>query len=767
MTVVKHVQVLVNSKGTGKMASGFKGAGVAAAGATVAIGALIVAVGASVKVAADFESRMADISTLISGDSTEAINGLKEGILDMAKVIPKSPDELGAAAYDIVSAGIEGTSDQLLVLKESAKLAVAGLGDTEGAVDIMTSSINSFKLEAKDSNKIADILFKTVKFGKTTVDELSMSFGATAPTVAAAGFALEDFQAATAALTTTGMPASVAQNSLRQSVVSLTKPTKEMSELFNKMGTKGLPEMIDKGMTMGDIFQSLDKAAGGNAETLTKAFGSVEAYNAAIGVGSIVNESYTDTLKDMKSGAVAIDEAFAKQTATFNNFIQLTKNKANVILIKLGSVIIPKLLAGVDWLKKAWAAFQDIIQQNVIADFIAAISADFSVFSDSIKSMFGGMGTSIRDVENKILMFVNSPAFKNWLTIIKELLLDVQNAILTHIVPAVIRLKDKIEELVTSKEFKEIMQGLQDAFVIAKEVITTQVIPAIEELIDAIIFMLPAIIPIFKLVVFNIKLILTVLGWVIAIVRGINKAIIDFVKRLIQRFKDAWNWIKTATADAWNWIKTAISDAWEWIKTAISDAWEWLKTATTDTWEWIKTAIGDAWNGIKDTVGGAINVLINSFRKVKNKISAIWEDLWDGLTGVVSGAGSSIGGILKNVLNSLVDILNSGIRLINSALDKARGVPGLGKLITFGNIPEIPKLAEGGPLQAGQTAIVGERGPELFTPRSTGDITPNDKLGGGVTVHIGQIVTNNPREFAMQLRRALADELRQSDQGVL
>lgn len=57
----------------------------------------------------------------------------------------------------------------------------------------------------------------------------------------------------------------------------------------------------------------------------------------------------------------------------------------------------------------------------------------------------------------------------------------------------------------------------------------------------------------------------------------------------------------------------------------------------------------------------------------------------------------------------------------------------------------IPKLAgaraNGGPVAGGQTYLVGERGPELFTPNTSGAIIPNHALGGpaqggGVTVNL-------------------------------
>lgn len=44
----------------------------------------------------------------------------------------------------------------------------------------------------------------------------------------------------------------------------------------------------------------------------------------------------------------------------------------------------------------------------------------------------------------------------------------------------------------------------------------------------------------------------------------------------------------------------------------------------------------------------------------------------------------------------------------------------------------VPK-ALGGPVSAGSSYMVGERGPELFTPKHGGSIVPNNALGGGST----------------------------------
>jgi len=61
-------------------------------------------------------------------------------------------------------------------------------------------------------------------------------------------------------------------------------------------------------------------------------------------------------------------------------------------------------------------------------------------------------------------------------------------------------------------------------------------------------------------------------------------------------------------------------------------------------------------------------------------------------------------------------------------------------LLPFGGgqplLPAPDTRALGGPVKLGMPYIVGEVGPELFVPGNSGNIVPNDKLGGGDTYNI-------------------------------
>jgi hypothetical protein len=69
--------------------------------------------------------------------------------------------------------------------------------------------------------------------------------------------------------------------------------------------------------------------------------------------------------------------------------------------------------------------------------------------------------------------------------------------------------------------------------------------------------------------------------------------------------------------------------------------------------------------------------------------------------------------------------------------------------------------ALGGPMVGGQGYLVGEKGPEIFTPSTAGTMTPNDKLGGGATNVTFNIVANDTRGFDQLLmeRRPLITKI--------
>lgn len=92
--------------------------------------------------------------------------------------------------------------------------------------------------------------------------------------------------------------------------------------------------------------------------------------------------------------------------------------------------------------------------------------------------------------------------------------------------------------------------------------------------------------------------------------------------------------------------------------------------------------------------------------------------------------GKSAAEALSNMFNNLAEqlIQIAAQNLISAAFGGIFGGGGGGGFLSsiFGGA-----RASGGPVSGGKSYLVGERGPELFTPSSAGSITPNHALGGG------------------------------------
>lgn len=154
-----------------------------------------------------------------------------------------------------------------------------------------------------------------------------------------------------------------------------------------------------------------------------------------------------------------------------------------------------------------------------------------------------------------------------------------------------------------------------------------------------------------------------------------------------------------------------------------------LKQAASDVGDGIKFAF----NAVKTTLTDVFNTIMragtDAFNTVKNKLNEF------GL--FVAGVVVNIGGFFSNMWagigSGLKGALNGVIGLINGAIDKINTVTGV---VGIPSIPHIPFLAKGGTASAGRSYVVGENGPELFQPGTTGRVVSNDQAFGGAPIPV-------------------------------
>lgn len=201
--------------------------------------------GASAKMAMDFEDAMAKVNTI--ADTTEVpLSELEKAILDLSNQTGISSTEIASNVYDAISAG-QKTGDAVNFVSNSTKLARAGFADAGSALDVLTTIMNAYGLEASDVNRVSDVLIQTQNLGKTTVGELSSSMGKIIPTAKANGVALEQVAAGYALMTSNGVATAESTTYMNSMLNELGKSGTKVSDTLKDKTGKSFLELMQDG----------------------------------------------------------------------------------------------------------------------------------------------------------------------------------------------------------------------------------------------------------------------------------------------------------------------------------------------------------------------------------------------------------------------------------------------------------------------------------------------------------------------------------------
>ncbi len=372
------------NKGTSKFAGLAANVGKAMVAAGAVAGAAIAGVGvASTKMALDFEASIAEVKTLLPDLSEKGFDKIKADVLDLSKEMGITTEEMVPALYQAISAGVP-PENVIDFLRVGAKASIGGVTDLATAVDGLTTIQNAFGYSADQTGRIADVLFTGVKLGKTTMEELSNSMFQAAPLAAALGLDIEDVVAATATLTKSGTPTSVAMTQIRQAMVALSKPTADMAPLIEATGFESGEALLQAEGFAGAL-GLLTEAAGGNKEVLAKAFGSVEALQAVLGLTGENAEMAAGDLAAMMDATGAADKAFETMADTAKFKLGKFLNLIRVEMTKLGIRILPLLTKGLDWAINRFEKAIPILE--TFAQYIGFIIKDGDFLNDFLSDL--------------------------------------------------------------------------------------------------------------------------------------------------------------------------------------------------------------------------------------------------------------------------------------------------------------------------------------------------------------------------------------------
>lgn len=322
---------------------------------------------ATTKMAVDFESSFAKVSTLLD-DNVVDFGQYKEQLLDASSESKVAVDEFSEAVYQSISAGVDQTK-AIGFTTEAIKLAKGGFTDGAKSVDVLTTAINGYNLKTEDATRISDLLITTQNLGKTTVDELASSMGAVIPVAASVNFDITELSASYAQLTKNGIATAESGTYLKAMLSELGKSGTATDLALRELTGKGFADLKKEGTSTSEILSMLTQYAAENDKTLKDMFGSVEAGSAALVLAKGSGQEYNDMLSAMGNSVGATQKAFEKIDATPAEQLKGALNELRNEGVRLGAMFVPVIEKTADIVGDVADAFSNLSdeqQDNII-----------------------------------------------------------------------------------------------------------------------------------------------------------------------------------------------------------------------------------------------------------------------------------------------------------------------------------------------------------------------------------------------------------------
>jgi len=211
-------------------------------------------------------------------------------------------------------------------------------------------------------------------------------------------------------------------------------------------------------------------------------------------------------------------------------------------------------------------------------------------------------------------------------------------------------------------------------------------------------------------------------------------------------------------------IATFLDTVFRLLWNTLKDLWAQFK----ELWDIIEPVFMPLLKLLAVVIGGTVIVALTAFIVTLTAIakalswliellSPLIKLIAEGLVWAFNTANSAIQTFM-GWIDSVIGRINQLIELARSAANAIANVfssGGGGGSVSYGGA-----RASGGSVYAGNYYLVGERGPELFSPNATGQIIPNNSLGGGgITINLSGNTFLGEEDVAQKIGSAIVNQL--------
>lgn len=592
---------------------------------------------ASVAASITFEDSMAKVSTI--ADETEvSYDDMKKSIIDLSNQTGISANDIADNVYNAISAG-QSTANAVGFVTESTKLAKAGFAEAGQSLDILTTILNAYGLEASEVTNVSDILVQTQNKGKTTVAELASSMGKIIPTANSVNVNLGQLGTGYALMTAKGIATAETTTYMNSMLNELSDSGSTVASILKEKTGKSFAELMESGTSLGDAMAIIEQEANNSGLAMSELWSSSEAGKAALVLATDAGQAFNSTLSDMQNSAGATDTAFEKVNNTTGNKLKQSLNEVKNSAINMGDTLAPVTSMVAEGFSKITGMLSNLSSEQLKT--IAGIGAGVITLNVAL----GAFSKLTKGISNTVKAYKDIKEFgSKALDVVKNFSIKALDG-----AKAVRNLALNLGKATVEFTKSAVQSGISAAQFVAHKVATiasavaTTAMSAAQAALNFVMSLNPItlIITGITALIASIVVLWNKCEWFrelcYSLFEGLKQAwnaTLQFFKSCWDCFTELWNASIEAIKNIWKGLCNTIKSVWEGIVNNIKSSWNGFKSifvtvgnSMMSAWQGLTNTISSVWNGVVNGVKSTWNGIISPFQSVVNSIKGIWDGL--------------------------------------------------------------------------------------------------------------------------------------------